>query len=269
MGDADVVVVGAGVAGLSCARALHARNIRVTVLEARDRVGGRVRTVRVAGQPVELGAQVIHGRRCSTWEPVRAAGLDVVPLNRSPAIRFVSDSNGGGQPPVPTPWEFGQLLRSSAASAEPESSGAVADEPLGSAVTALGLADGQSRAALEWVTQVYGGEPQSLSRDGLLARLPSPREIGEEYVIRDGYDAVVAALADGLDIRLSHPVSTIEWQPGSVAAVGPWGVLEADAAVITVPPTLVATGGLGLAPALPGKERAAERLPLCDAVAVA
>jgi monoamine oxidase len=275
VGHAEVVVVGAGVAGLACARALQARAVRVTVLEARDRIGGRVRTVRVGGEPVELGAQVIHGRRCSTWEPVRAAGFDVVPLSRSPEIRFVSNSNGGGQSPVPAPWELGQLLRGShdpatwapSSSQAPSSSGAT-DEPLGSAVAALGLDERQSRAALEWVTQVYGGEPQSLSRDGLLARLPSPREVGEEYVIRDGYDAVVGELADGLDIRLSHPVSHLRWQPGSVETTGPAGMLEAGAAVITVPPTLVATGSFTVAPAPPGKQQAAERLPLCDAVVV-
>jgi monoamine oxidase len=270
VGHAEVVVVGAGVAGLSCARALQARDVRVTVLEARDRIGGRVRTVRVGAEPVELGAQVIHGRRCSTWEPVRAAGFDVVPLSRSPEIRFLSGSHGDGQSPVPAPWELGQLLRGlHRAAARSSSSSGTTDQPLGSAVAALGLDDGQSRAALEWVTQAYGGEPQSLSRDGLLARLPSPREVGEEYVIRNGYDAVVAELADGLDVRLSHPVSQLRWQPGSVETTGPSGVLEAGAAVITVPPTLVASGCLTVSPALPGKQQAAERLPLCDAVVVA
>jgi monoamine oxidase len=305
VGHAEVVVVGAGVAGLSCARALQARDIRVTVLEARDRVGGRVRTVRVGGEPVELGAQVIHGRRCSTWEPVRAAGIDVVPLSRSPELRFVSPSsgstssggtsngstsdggashgsasngsaskgsasNGSGRSSVPAPWELGQLLRNSHNSAARASlPSATTDEPLESAVAALDLDQAQSSVALEWVSQVYGGEPQSLSRDGLLARLPAPREIGAEYVIRNGYDAVVATLADGLDIRRSHPVSELRWQPGSVEIAGPGGVLEAAAAVITVPPTLVATGCLTFSPTLPGKEQAAEGLPLCDAVVVA
>lgn len=282
MDHAEVVVVGAGVAGLSCARALQARGVRVAVLEARDRVGGRVRTVRVGGEPVELGAQVIHGKRCSTWQPVRAAGFDVVPLSRSPELRFVSTSNGSvsngravngtafQRSGVPAPWKLGQLLRSSqnAAPGTPSSS-APPEEPLESAVAALGLDHAQSHAALEWVSQVYGGDPQSLSRDGLLARLPSPREVGEEYVIRNGYDAVVAELAGGLDLRLTHPVSRLSWQPGAVEISGPGGVLEAAAAVITVPPTMVATGCLTFAPTLPAKEQAAERLPLCDAVVVA
>src|SRR5688500_3466660 len=59
----DVVVVGAGAAGLAAARDLAAGGARVTVLEARDRIGGRVLSVPAAGIaiPVELGAEFVHG----------------------------------------------------------------------------------------------------------------------------------------------------------------------------------------------------------------
>src|SRR5438270_10304048 len=60
----DVLVIGAGVAGLAAARALHLAGHSVLVLEARDRIGGRVHTVRIAGWPVplEAGAEFIHGK---------------------------------------------------------------------------------------------------------------------------------------------------------------------------------------------------------------
>src|SRR5688572_10156614 len=60
----DVVVLGAGAAGLAAAHALHAAGVDVTVLEARERIGGRVFTHRAPGTPVpiELGAAFIHGR---------------------------------------------------------------------------------------------------------------------------------------------------------------------------------------------------------------
>ena len=58
----DCVVIGAGVAGLAAARKLHAAHRRVVVLEARDRIGGRIWTDRSSPDaPVELGAQWIHG----------------------------------------------------------------------------------------------------------------------------------------------------------------------------------------------------------------
>ena len=59
MRDADVVVVGAGIAGLSAARALEAAGFAVVVVEARDRVGGRVWNTEIGGQANELGGQWI------------------------------------------------------------------------------------------------------------------------------------------------------------------------------------------------------------------
>jgi len=61
---ADVLVLGAGVAGLAAAQELSQVGLRVIVLEARDRVGGRIFTQQVAGYPlpIELGAEFIHGR---------------------------------------------------------------------------------------------------------------------------------------------------------------------------------------------------------------
>ena len=60
----DVVVIGAGVAGLAAARECQRRGHRVVVLEARDRIGGRIHTLRPRGwpMPVEAGAEFVHGR---------------------------------------------------------------------------------------------------------------------------------------------------------------------------------------------------------------
>jgi phytoene dehydrogenase-like protein len=75
----DVVVIGAGVAGLAAARALSDAGRRVRVLEARDRIGGRVFTQRPDGLPVavELGAEFIHGIDNAVWEVADAAALTV------------------------------------------------------------------------------------------------------------------------------------------------------------------------------------------------
>jgi len=77
--DVEVVIIGAGAAGLAAARALVDGGRRVCVLEARDRIGGRVCSVRVPGGPmaVELGAEFIHGERNAVWDVVDAAALTV------------------------------------------------------------------------------------------------------------------------------------------------------------------------------------------------
>jgi monoamine oxidase len=74
--DADAIVIGAGAAGLAAARALAARSLRVIVVEARDRVGGRVLSHASprAAMPVELGAEFIHGPAPQTFALLRDAG---------------------------------------------------------------------------------------------------------------------------------------------------------------------------------------------------
>src|SRR4051794_35902821 len=79
MSDAafDVIVIGAGVAGLAAAARLVAAGKRVLVLEARDRVGGRVNTLHEPDWPIpiERGAEFIHGKPKETWEILSAGAI--------------------------------------------------------------------------------------------------------------------------------------------------------------------------------------------------
>ena len=76
----DVVVVGAGVAGLAAAATIHAAGLRVRVLEARDRIGGRVHTIPApdGGTPIELGAEFVHGAKSELFTLAREASREVV-----------------------------------------------------------------------------------------------------------------------------------------------------------------------------------------------
>src|ERR1700730_18666405 len=78
----DVVVIGAGVAGLAAARELSQAGLTVTIVEARDRIGGRIHTLHDphSSVPIELGAEFVHGEADETFAIVRAAQLIVSEL---------------------------------------------------------------------------------------------------------------------------------------------------------------------------------------------
>ena len=74
---ADVVVIGAGVAGLSAAAQLARAGQSVTIVEARSRLGGRVFTQldTALGVPIEFGAEFIHGLAPEIWQPLQEHGI--------------------------------------------------------------------------------------------------------------------------------------------------------------------------------------------------
>ena len=77
-----IVVIGAGAAGLMAARELGRAGKKVTVLEARDRCGGRIHPLPIAqfGYPVEGGAEFVHSEAPITRGLLREAGFSLLPL---------------------------------------------------------------------------------------------------------------------------------------------------------------------------------------------
>jgi monoamine oxidase len=261
----DVLVIGAGVAGLACARRLRDDGLGVVVLEARPRIGGRIRTLRLAdGGVVELGAQVVHGRRGGTWDVLRAAGLAAAPLPRSAELQLAAA--GGsislgvlGDAPL-APWQVTRRLRDADA----------ADAPLSEVLAGTGLGGTAGRVAAEWLAQACGGDPGDVSAAGLATAPGAAAEVGDEWTVTDGYDRVPGWLADGLDVRLDCPVRRLAWRAGLVAVDGAGVHLRARTAVVTVPPPVVAAGLLTFDPPLPAAKAAAARaLRLGDALVVA
>lgn len=74
-----VVILGGGIAGLSAANLLAQNDLAVTILEAKNRLGGRIHTVHQGGLPVELGAEFLHGKNAAVSAAIQAAGLTTHP----------------------------------------------------------------------------------------------------------------------------------------------------------------------------------------------
>ena len=106
-GDADVVVIGAGFAGLVAARELGRAGLDVLVIEARDRVGGRTWTDRRLGHDLELGGTWVHWVQPHTWAEMTRYGRQVT---RSPAVEEAYWLGAGGAPRAGTLDEFMALI---------------------------------------------------------------------------------------------------------------------------------------------------------------
>src|ERR1700722_8341682 len=76
----DVLIIGAGAAGLTALRELDRAGLSVRCIEAQQRIGGRIFTVRdaLSSAPVELGAEFVHGRPREVWDIAKRTGLQVV-----------------------------------------------------------------------------------------------------------------------------------------------------------------------------------------------
>jgi monoamine oxidase len=235
----DVIVVGAGASGLACAAKLHNAGARVVVLEARDRIGGRIRT---AVDGFELGAQVVHG----IDNPVRDL-VATSPLARDTPAYVI---RGGARQPMGTlarqpnpPWSIEPAL------ARAPGTGAVRDW-----LRTRGIA---SAVVDEWLVQNWAAPPDFLDATRLVAQLEP--DTGD-FAVNGGFDCLTARLAEGLDVRPNTPVETVTWRPGHVEAAG----ISSAAIVLTVPPPVVVRDALKI-DLPPRKVAAARELPLGDA----
>ncbi|QYH34641.1 NAD(P)/FAD-dependent oxidoreductase [Salinibacterium sp. M195] len=256
----DTIVIGAGVSGLTAARFLTQAGQRVVVLEARDRVGGRTWTERSDGLISDRGASWIHG-------------VDNNPLTdvvRGFGMRTVEFTVGSYQPdsrPIAYYSPNGERLSDSDVTEFADDVRAF-DRQLVATVAASTLGDSyedvvdSALAALDWNADraarvreflLHRSEEQYGVHAGLLDAhgLDDDTVEGDEVVFPDGFDQLAANLATGLDVRLEHVVTGIEWSSGGAAVTSSRGILTAARVVVTVPIGVLKSGDLSFEPALP------------------
>lgn len=265
MEQVDTVVVGAGVAGLAVARLLQDAGRTVIVLEARDRVGGRVHTDRSDGV-VDLGASWIHGVDGSpvaaaaeafgmrTQEftvggyqvdsrPIASHGPDGRRLSPEEARAFADDVHA-----------VDAVLPAVIAASAPEASYRDVTEE---ALAAQGWSADRTQRVREYLEhraeEQYGAWIEDLAAHGL----DDDAIEGDEVVFPDGYGVLPERLAEGLDVRLEQIVTRVDWSEDGVWVRTPRGDVMADSAVVTVPVGVLHAGVLEIVPPLPAVNAAA------------
>ncbi len=241
-----IVVIGAGIAGLSAARSLSAAGESVTLIEARDRVGGRILTAHhsATGLPIELGAEFVHGRPPELLDLIREAGLTLYERTGD----FACYENG----------HLGDC------GFFEEAFGILDDLP---ASTDIPFADYLAHRSLpphlaaRITGYVEGFNAADAARIGTAAL--RRQKLAEEAIegdcsfrVVEGYDRVAMYLRDrfltsGGKLHLSTAAAAIHWKPGEVRVrtVHPaMPEIHAARAVIALPLGVLQSGSLRIAP---------------------
>ena len=247
--DYDVVVIGAGAAGLAAGRQLARAGVNFRILEARPRIGGRAFTA--AGEfPLDLGCGWLHSADTNPWTAI-LAGLGFTIDKTPPAWgRHSLDLGFSAEEQVAFDRAM-TAFRQDLAAAARESPDRAADSlyapedrfgPLIAAVT----------------TYASGTEPDRLS----IHDTANYADTGFNWRVVEGYGAGIAAFGHDLPITLACPVTRLDHSGRHLHLITPQGVITATKAIVTLPTNLLAAETLVFDPPLPEKCAAAAGLPL-------
>ncbi|MFN8535010.1 MAG: FAD-dependent oxidoreductase [Dehalococcoidia bacterium] len=259
----DVAIVGGGIAGLAAARRLHEAGVGATILEARDRLGGRIWTTTLEGAPAELGATWIHridGNPIATL--ARQAGLSLRPTDYDNATLYGPDGRelaDARQTAIDDLYERTMdavdQRRDRDASADNRSLQDGIDE-------AARRLDARERRDLAYAVTVNIEHDYAIDAAGLsLREWDQDGEFGgPDVLIPGGYRAVVDRLAAGLPVLYGR-VEAIRWSgPIEIAVALPdanRAVLVAERAIVSVPLGVLKVGEPRFDPPLPAAHQAA------------
>ena len=265
MNETDVLVIGAGAAGLAAARDLVDAGVSVRVLEARGRVGGRIYSVGERGGkelPVELGAEFVHGKQREIFDIVEGAGLpyfeydgeswcsDDGKLKVCPNIEERQEEIFKRIPKRGADQSFLEFLNTQKV-----------DEDLRKHV--LNYVEGFEAAHADRISaKSLRQEHEEMDRSGGAM---------EAFHVSWGYDTLLAVLAQQLmdRIQLNSPVRRVNWAPGAVECECDDGrTFRAKALVVTLPLSILQEGVVEFVPALDEKSEAMSLLAMGSVIRV-
>lgn len=243
--DVDVIIVGAGAAGIEAAHALRDAGRKAVILEARGRVGGRAFTDASLGPAYDAGAMFIHWAERNPWVPIaRKLGIETPNEPRGSGFKVFAD----GKPMEDADRQrrrgaFGQIDRRLETVDLSKRDLSIA-ELLGD------LGPDMAPIASSGLLLSIGEESARIS-----ARDYQRLWAGDDLVVPSGYGNLVARHGAGLDIRLNEPVSAINWEGSGVTVTSRTGKLRANACIVTAPVGVLKAEAIRFTPSLPAATR--------------
>jgi monoamine oxidase len=258
----SVLVIGAGLAGLAAARELANAGLHVIILEARDRLGGRVDTLRDSRLPiaVELGAEFVQGKPTELWDIIRQQNLIVGSLEGD---HWCSEHHM-----LRKCNYYGALWQK--ISAQLRRGKAYPDRSFADYVETIKLDPATAELATEFIEGYNAARADQISMQFLASAQESAARLSSDAPFRvfAGLDAFVRSLSrftpDQVEIHLNTPVHEIEWSRRHVRA----DAFEAESAVVTLPLGVLQSGSVRFIPSIEQKERAVRELVMGHVVKV-
>ena len=250
--EVDVVIVGAGAAGLAAAKAAASQGLSFVVLEASRRIGGRARTEELGtGQPFDLGCHWMHSASINPF--VGIADRLGFRYRRKPGWNSVIHHHGA--------FLDDRRTRDVEALVEADER-AIAEAARHGDPSLAEVMDRHSPWApyhAYWRSLESSFDPDQTG----VADFAAYDETGDDWPVVDGYGALVAAWAAEVSVTLDAPAQRVVMTRDGVAVETPWGTIAGRAALITVSTGVLASGHIVFEPELPSwKTTAAEELPL-------
>ena len=282
LSERTIVIIGAGAAGIAAAHHLlqHDRNLRIVLLEARDRIGGRIHTVQIGGHPVDAGATWLHHFQRNHLSDLAKQRFTPVqsdfnnPLNAakdgsSDAIReMINNLEREAQRAVA---EYGDDMPLSTALQEYLQSLRPSDRR--KALMALEEFRADSGIDYSMISGKYAMVEQS-RRSIYPSNLSPSFELGVgcgDCYLKEGYSALLEHfLADDIDLQLSTPVLEINWSDRKeIIVYTEKEELRGQLCICTIPISLLQANTPRIEPPLPlAQQRALSRMKIstCDKV---
>lgn len=269
---APVVVLGAGISGLAAARRLRERGFTdVRVIEARERLGGRLHTDRSLGAPFDLGAAWVHHAGPKNPLTARLAQLGIATRRTSWEKLAVFDAERGAVSPaeqLAATNDYDAVLTELARKVRAARSEGKVGPLLAPLVRARFQGPLRERLAT-WLRALYLENEYAADADELAAAelgdYDRSTHVENDLFVAGGYDRLVADLAEGLDVRLGEVCERVEVTSSGALVETDQDEHRAAAVVVTLPLGVLRSGAVEFAPGLPAaKARAIRRLGVGD-----